>query len=88
MKDFASKTRVRVGVLVIVAGLAAALPAVAQTTTPSTATTGMTTSSVDRRDDGFNWGWLGLIGLAGLAGLRRKDNVDDAVRNRPGGAVR
>ena len=33
------------------------------------------------RDDGDNWGWLGLFGLIGLAGLRRRDRVD--VRTSP-----
>ena len=29
--------------------------------------------AADRRDDGFNWGWLGLVGLGGLAGLMGRD---------------
>jgi MYXO-CTERM domain-containing protein len=28
-------------------------------------------TSVDRDDDGFDAGWLGLVGLAGLAGRNR-----------------
>jgi len=36
---------------------------------------GASTSSYGTtRDDGFNWGWLGLLGLAGLVGLRRPNN--------------
>ena len=33
------------------------------------------------RDDGFDWGWLGLLGLAGLFGLKRHENahVSDRV---------
>lgn len=33
------------------------------------------------RDDGFDWGWLGLLGLAGLFGLKRHENahVNDRV---------
>lgn len=27
------------------------------------------------RDNGMDWGWLGLLGLAGLLGLRRRDHV-------------
>lgn len=39
------------------------------TTTDTTTTT--PTQGVDNtnRDDGFDWGWLGLLGLTGLAGL-------------------
>lgn len=33
-----------------------------------------TTTTVQREDDGFDMGWLGLLGLAGLLGLKRKDN--------------
>ncbi|MDQ3799690.1 MAG: WGxxGxxG-CTERM domain-containing protein [Acidobacteriota bacterium] len=39
------------------------------------------------RDDGFDWGWLGLLGLLGLAGLipkRRKVEVQEFHdANRP-----
>jgi hypothetical protein len=27
------------------------------------------------RDEGFDWGWLGLLGLIGLAGLMRRDRA-------------
>jgi hypothetical protein len=27
-----------------------------------------------QRDDGFDYGWLGLLGLLGLAGLLRRDS--------------
>lgn len=37
------------------------------------------------RDDGFDWGWLGLIGLAGLAGLARKR--EEPARYRDPGTV-
>jgi hypothetical protein len=46
----------------------------------ATGTTGR--RSVDRRDDGFNWGWLGLLGLAGLAGLKRRDHVGTMADTR------
>jgi len=40
-------------------------------TTTDTTTTTTPTQGVDNtnRDDGFDWGWLGLLGLTGLAGL-------------------
>lgn len=55
----------------------ATLPAQAQTNTAPggtvvTPTDNVRTTGTDviaTRDDGFDWGWLGLIGLAGLAGL-------------------
>ena len=80
----------RAGIAAIITSLAIAAPAAAQTTSPSTTTTGtgISTTSAERRDDGFNWGWLGLLGLAGLAGLRRRDDVTDINRTRPTGAVR
>ena len=62
-------------------GLVTALTAGAQNTTPSvTGNNGMTSSSVERRNDGFDWGWLGLLGLVGLAGSRRKNEVVDHNR--------
>ena len=70
-------------------GLASALTVGAQTTSPplsSTGSSGMTTSNADRRDDGFDWGWLGLLGLVGLVGMRRKD--DSLARNRTAGTMR
>ena len=30
--------------------------------------------AVVEKDDGFDWGWLGLLGLLGLAGLAGKSN--------------
>ena len=40
---------------------------------------------VDRRDDEFDWGWIGLLGLLGLGGLagRRRDVVVGTTRPRP-----
>ena len=51
---------------------------VAQTTTTETETPAVTAEPVAttvERNDGFDWGWLGLLGLLGLAGLsgRRRD---------------
>ena len=44
-------------------------------TPPSAAAPTDTKDVADRRDDDFDWGWLGLIGLLGLGGLagRRRD---------------
>jgi hypothetical protein len=39
------------------------------TTTPPPAET----TVVVPRDDGFDWGWIGLLGLLGLAGLTRRE---------------
>jgi hypothetical protein len=54
------------------------------TTAPSTTTTdpSMTTTTPVDRNDGFNWGWLGLLGLIGLAGLRKPE--DREVYRDPG----
>ncbi|WP_043363672.1 WGxxGxxG family protein [Belnapia sp. F-4-1] len=47
-------------------------PAIAQTTTATPPSS--TVTPVGDRDDGFDWGWIGLLGLAGLAPLfMRKD---------------
>jgi hypothetical protein len=47
-------------------------PAIAQTTTGTAP--GSAAVRTDNRDDGFDWGWIGLLGLAGLAPLfMRKD---------------
>ncbi len=43
---------------------------------------GLTTSTVQRENEGFDWGLLGLLGLAGLMGLKRRD--DHQVGNRSG----
>jgi len=34
------------------------------------------------RDEGDNWGWLGLLGLVGLVGLRRRDRTEVRVAPR------
>lgn len=39
-----------------------------------------TINTVDHdRDDGFEWGWVGLLGLVGLAGLMRRESHDRTV---------
>jgi hypothetical protein len=35
-------------------------------------------TTVDRDDDGGDWGWIGIFGLAGLLGLKRRE--PDVVR--------
>ncbi len=59
----------------------------AQSTTDGTSTT-QTTTGVNndgtyRRDNGFDWGWLGLLGLAGLAGLAGKKREEPARYRDP-----
>jgi MYXO-CTERM domain-containing protein len=44
-------------------------------TTDTNTTTPNVTTEV--RDNGTDWGWLGLLGLAGLLGLRRPTRVVD-----------
>jgi hypothetical protein len=34
------------------------------------------------RDDGMDWGWVGLLGLAGLLGLMPKKRRDVVVNDR------
>ncbi|MFN2386331.1 MAG: WGxxGxxG family protein [Thermoanaerobaculia bacterium] len=53
-------------VLVCFGTLAQAQPAGDTAAAPATTT-------VDRDDDGTDWGWLGLLGLAGLMGLKRRE---------------
>ena len=53
----------------IVGGASAAFPQAGTGTAPRTESA----RAADRRDDGFNWGWLGLLGLGGLAGLMGRD---------------
>lgn len=56
-----------------------ALPAVAQQTTnqPADQTVSQPVTAQTSRNDGFDWGWLGLLGLVGLAGLagRNRDRA-------------
>ena len=39
-----------------------------------------TRPAAQERDDGFDWGWLGLLGLAGLFGLKRHENANVSDR--------
>jgi hypothetical protein len=56
----------------------------ASTTAPSTR---VTTDSTVQRDNGFDWGWLGLLGLLGLAGLAGKKHAEEPARYRDPNAV-
>jgi hypothetical protein len=74
-------------------GAISVLPASAQTgtgTAPTTTAPGTTTTTDPvvtdtttpvERNDGFDWGWLGLLGLIGLAGLTRKSDDRQAYRD-------
>ncbi len=85
-----SKLSKAISASALVIGLAATgVPAFAQaspgtTGTGATGTDTTTTTPVqtERRDDNFNWGWLGLLGLIGLAGLNGRKTHDDAVGYR------
>ena len=70
MKPFPNRT---VATCTLAAMLAIAPLAWSQTTDQRTTTTDQ---SANRRDDGFNPGWLGLLGLVGLFGLRRRHSDD------------
>jgi hypothetical protein len=66
------------------------LPAKAQVTDPNTTTTAPTTTTTttyETRNEGFDWGWLGLLGLLGLAGLAGKKRNEEPVRYRDPNAV-
>lgn len=59
-------------------------------TTPSSDssnTTTRTSQGVDsanyNRDNGFDWGWLGLLGLAGLAGLAGRKQEEPSRYREP-----
>ena len=63
--------------------LVAAIPTTAQTpsgsSAPGDSSAGYTANRTDTRDDGTDWGWLGLLGLTGLLGLipkRRREEAD------------
>lgn len=61
--------------------LVAVVPAAAQTpsgSAPGDTSGGYTTGRTDTRNDGTDWGWLGLLGLAGLLGLIPKRRRVDA----------
>ncbi|MEB3308739.1 MAG: WGxxGxxG family protein [Snowella sp.] len=72
------------------ANLISVVPASAQTGTDIPNNTGTTTipntgtgtTAYGYRDDGFDWGWLGLIGLAGLAGLTGKNRQEHSSTYR------
>jgi MYXO-CTERM domain-containing protein len=53
--------------------------------TPPPAAAPTVPRDVDRRDDDFDWGWIGLLGLLGLGGLagRSRDVVVGTTRPRP-----
>ena len=65
------RLNVRSVLLASAIALFAVLPATAQTpsgTAPADSA-GYSANRTDTRDDGTDWGWLGLLGLTGLLGL-------------------
>ena len=80
MKRF--RLNVRGVLLASTLALVAVVPATAQTpssSAPADTSAGYTAARNDGRDDGTDWGWLGLLGLTGLLGLipkRRREETD------------
>ncbi len=48
----------------------------------TTTTTSQGTDNYATRNDGFDWGWLGLLGLLGLAGLAGRKRGEENTRYR------
>lgn len=70
---------IRLCTLAFAVSVLGAFPLLAQTSDTAARATvdggSMSTQQTNDRDDGTNWGWVGLIGLAGLLGLRRREHV-------------
>lgn len=80
MKKF-FRANVRNVLLASVIALVTVVPAAAQNpsgSAPGDTSGGYTTGRTDARDNGTDWGWLGLLGLAGLLGLIPKRRRADA----------
>ena len=80
MKRF-FRLNVRTVLLASALTLVAVMPTTAQSPSGSVPadSAGYTAARTDGRDDGTDWGWLGLLGLTGLLGLipkRRRADVD------------
>lgn len=61
--------------------LVAVIPTTAQTpssSAPVDTSAGQTVARTDGRNDGTDWGWLGLLGLTGLFGLIPKRRREEA----------
>ena len=72
----------RVGVLVLCLTVSAAVSASAQTGNTNGANTNRTETRTVERDNGFDWGWLGLLGLLGLSGLLPKKRSIEVRSNQ------
>lgn len=59
----------RIGALVLCLTVLTAGYASAQSGNTNGTATNRTETRTVERDNGFDWGWLGLLGLLGLAGL-------------------
>ena len=80
MKRF-FRLNVRPVLLASIIALVAAIPTTAQTpsgSAPRDNSAGYAAGTTDRRDDGTDWGWLGLLGLTGLLGLIPKRHRAEA----------
>ena len=82
MKHFNILKFARIGALVLCLTVLTTGYASAQTgNTNGIATNRIETRTVER-DNGFDWGWLGLLGLLGLAGLMPKKRTVEVHTNQ------
>lgn len=80
MKHFNFLKFTRIAALVLCLSVSAAVSVQAQNGNANT-TNKIETRTVER-DNGFDWGWLGLLGLLGLAGLMPKKRTVEVHENR------
>lgn len=81
MKHFNILKFARIGALVLCLTVLAAVSTSAQSGNTNGAANRTETRTVER-DNGFDWGWLGLLGLAGLAGLLPKKRTVEVRTNQ------
>jgi hypothetical protein len=82
MKHFNIFKFARVGALVLCLSVLGAVSASAQNGNTNGTGANRTETRTVERDNGFDWGWLGLLGLAGLAGLLPKKRTIEVQGNR------
>ena len=80
MKVFDLAMCARLGALALCLGFLTVVSTPAQNN--ANTNVGGTTRTVERDDDGFDLGWLGLLGLAGLAVLMKKPREVQVHDNR------
>jgi hypothetical protein len=82
MKHFNIFRFARVGALVLCLSVLGAVSASAQNNNANGTRVERTETRTVQRDEGFDWGWLGLLGLAGLAGLLPKKRTVEIHSNQ------